>query len=340
MNRASFAAAFAALAPRAIVARARNGRSSMRTPIRPAIPALVVAALGALAGCSDDDVDPQAALVARGEYLVEHVSACGDCHTPRTMTGQLDRTRWLAGVPDFADLDPGDTAVGSVGAPNLTPHATGLAGWTDAQIKNAIKNGRDATNGPLFPIMPYWVYHNMLESDADAIVAYLRTVAPQNNTIPDRQPLPFPFTMPATPIPANSIPNTTLSPTDSRYSAAVRGRYLAGMAGVCIDCHTPEAQGATPAALDSLYAGGRSFGPGVRSANITPHASGIANLTVAQIRTILKLGVDEGGMPICPPMPVGPLGAYGGLTDADAEAIAEYIKSIPPIAHTVPDCVP
>jgi mono/diheme cytochrome c family protein len=309
----------------------------MRTSKRFAVGTVVVTML---AGCSDDDPLSQALLVARGQYLVEHVSACAECHTPRTMSGALDRSRWLAGVDVFADLDPGDPNVGAIGAPNLTPDSTGLAGWTDAQIKAAFQHGRDAAGEPLFPIMPYWVYHNLLPTDADAIVAYLRSVVPQNSVIPPRQPLPFPFTQPAQPIPVASIPATTLPASDARYVSAVRGRYLAGMAGVCIECHTPESPGTVPVHLDSLYAGGRSFGPGSTSANITPDATGIANVTVAQIRTILQQGLAPDGGRICPPMPVGPNGAYGGLTDADAEAIANYIKTIPPIAHTVPDCEP
>jgi len=297
--------------------------------------------LGMATGCSDEDegYTRQELLIARGGYLVEHVSACGDCHTPRTMTGQLDRTRWLAGVPVFADLDPGNPNVGAIGAPNLTPDATGLQAWTDQQIKRAMQDGWDAANEALFPIMPYWVYHNMTSFDADAIVAYLRSVAPQNNTIPPRQPLGFPFLTPADPIPIISIPSSTLPVADPHFTKAQRGRYLAGMVGVCIDCHSPESPGPVPARLDSLFAGGRGFGPGTFSANITPAASGIANMTVAQIIAVLKQGVDETGEPICPPMPVGPNGAYGGLSDTDAEAIAHYLKTIPPIAHTVPDCM-
>ena len=297
--------------------------------------------LGMATGCDEDDgYTAHEQLVARGNYLVQHVSACGDCHTPRTMTGQLDLTRWLAGVPVFADLDPGNPNVGAIGAPNLTPDSTGLQAWTDAQIKTAIQDGRDSNGEALFPIMPYWVYHNMKASDVDAVVAYLRSVAPQRNAIPPRQPLPFPFTEPAQPIPPSIIPSSTLPASDPRYKSALHGRYLAGMAGVCIDCHSPAAQGPVPAQLDSLYAGGRGFGPGTFSANITPDTTGIAALTVAQIVTILKQGVDEMGVPICPPMPVGPAGAYGGLRDKDAEAIANYIKTIPPITHTVPECTP
>ena len=52
---------------------------------------------------------------------------------------------------------------------------------------------------------------------------------------------------------------------------------------------------------------------------------------------MLHQGVDDQGTGICPPMPVGPNGAYGGLTDQDALDIANYIKSLPPAVNDVPD---
>jgi mono/diheme cytochrome c family protein len=44
---------------------------------------------------------PNANLIARGQYIVEGVAACGDCHTPRDENGVSDRTRWLKGAPVF-----------------------------------------------------------------------------------------------------------------------------------------------------------------------------------------------------------------------------------------------
>jgi mono/diheme cytochrome c family protein len=103
--------------------------------------------------------------------------------------------------------------------------------------------------------MPYWAFHNLRSEDADAIVGYLRASQAVHNVIPERQPLGFPFTTPAAPIPENQIPHTTLASNDPNYASAVRGRYLAG-SSVCIDCHTaPSAGGPVPIKLDSLFAG-------------------------------------------------------------------------------------
>lgn len=314
---------------------------------------LLVAVLAALALSCDDDEGPTgpdpAAVIARGNYIVNHVAACIDCHTPRLPSGELDQTKLLSGSP-FADLDPTNDTVGLIWAPNLTPDSTGLKSWTDAQIKRAFQDGIDDDNAPLFPVMPYFVFHNMTAGDADAVVAYLRSIPAVNNPVPERQPLGFPFTTAAQPIPEASIPHTTLAASDPNYASAERGRYLAGQVGVCIECHTPSAAGAVPVKLDSLFAGGRGFGAEelglpsppfpatIWSANITPDSTGIRNVTAEQIRTLLLTGIDPEGDPICPPMPVGPTGAFGGLTAQDALDLGWYVTTIPPLVHSVPHC--
>ena len=96
------------------------------------------------------------------------------------------------------------------------------------------------------------------------------------------------------------------------------------------------------------FAGGRefpgaAFGPPglfpdvIYTINLTPHATGTMGRTVEQIKQTLLLGVDPGGEGVCPPMPVGPMGAFGGLTDGDATDIATYVLALPPIENTIPN---
>jgi mono/diheme cytochrome c family protein len=189
--------------------------------------------------------------------------------------------------------------------------------------------------------MPYYVLHNMTAADADAIVAYLRTVTAVNNAIPPRQQLPFPFPQPAAPVPAASLPNTTLAATDPNYAAAQRGKYLAANVGVCMECHTPTSAPGTPVPIDvaKLFLGNREFTraelglppvfpASILSRNLTPHANGIATWTPADVRNALKNGVDKAGAPLCPPMPAGPMQAFGGLTDQDALDIGHYLTTL------------
>jgi mono/diheme cytochrome c family protein len=287
-----------------------------------------------------DGVDGGSAAVERGQYLVNVVAACIDCHTPRNEDGSPDMTRFLGGNPTFMDVAPANNQMGLLPTPNLTPDATGLADWSDDDIKNAFLNGMEPKGEALFPVMPYYVFHNMSADDADAIVAYLRSIDPVDQEIPEKQP-PFDIEEPAAPFPVEAIPNTTLATDDPNYEQAQQGRYLAGFVGVCMECHTQRTDEDDPSSLDQtqLFAGdepfevGKPFGT-VYSANITPDPdTGIGDWDVDDVRIALKEGVEPEGEALCPPMPAGPDGPFGGFTDEDAEAIGRFLLTMSPIEN-------
>jgi mono/diheme cytochrome c family protein len=293
-------------------------------------------------------VDP--AVLERGEYLVRSVAGCGECHTPRDAQGNLDQSQWLAGVTNRFDLVPGDDTMGGISAPNLT--ASALSSWSDDSIKHAFLDGVDETGAPLFPVMPYYAYHNMTDEDATAIVTYLRAVAPIVNEVPERQPLPVALVEPAPPIPESAIPQTTLKSGDPDYASAQRGRYLAGEIGFCLDCHTPWRLGITPPLdLTRVFAGNRPFSAKewgvpppapavVYSYNVTPDPSGIGGWAPEGVVLAIQTGVPPGGPPLCRPMPSGPLGGLGGMLEQDAHDIGVYLTTIPPLGGggDVPQC--
>ena len=295
---------------------------------------------------SSTAVDGGNALVARGRYLVNNVIACSDCHTPTLPSGAPDMSKFLAGNPAFAQLPNGQ----ALPSRNLTPDpTTGLGSYTAAQIKHMFLDGmtvRGVGGGTqaLNPTMPYYVFHNMTSDDADAIVAYLQSIPAVHNPLPARSPA---FDVPA---PANYLdPATIPTPATSnpQYASAIRGRYLATEAGICIECHTPHlASGPNAIDTSKYFQGGEDysalFASSLKihpvSANLTSDpTTGLGNWTTDQIVTVLKKGIDDQGAGICPPMPVGPNGAFGGLTDQDALDIASYIKSLPPAVNDVPD---
>jgi hypothetical protein len=286
----------------------------------------------------------------RGQYLVDVLIGCKDCHTPRLPNGQLDMSRYMAGdktpAPGCLFKAPNNDCLYPR---NLTNDATGLRNRTDAEIKKMFMEGkRPAPTGEeaLHPVMPYYVFGNMAMEDADAIVAYLRTIPAVANEIPRRGnfwDVPAaapPITLAKIPAPVSTYPN---------QAEALRGKYLATQSGLCIECHSPHRRGAG-AALDEdkLFQGGEDFsgilGPTfpfmIVSSNITPDpTTGVGNYTLTQLVNAMKMGVDEMGKGICPPMPSG-MGGYGGLTERDATDIAHYLKSIPPVVNAVVDmCV-
>jgi hypothetical protein len=75
----------------------------------------------------------------------------------------------------------------------------------------------------------------------------------------------------------------------------------------------------------------------IYTANLTPHATGLAGWTVADIKQVIKNGKDRTDGGVCPPMPTGPMGGFGGLTDQDALDIATYIAALPAVDNAVTD---
>ena len=107
--------------------------------------------------------------VARGKYLVEGVAMCGECHTPRDSSGNLDRSRWLQGSP--VGWSPADGAVSNW--PLIAPRIGGNPPASDADMVKLLTTGIWTTGKPLrLPMMPF----RMTETDAKAVVAYLKSV--------------------------------------------------------------------------------------------------------------------------------------------------------------------
>lgn len=281
------------------------------------------------------------ALQKRGQYLVDHVIACSDCHTPQGPMGP-NMAMYMAGVADFIALPNGD----KLPSRNLTNDATGLKNRSDAEIKAMFMDGkRPAATGTeaLNPVMPYYVFHNMDDADADAIVAYLRTIPPVVNDLPRRSaafdvPAPANYLNPAMiPSPADNFPNK---------ASAMRGRYLAAQSGLCIECHTPHQMAADVLNTAKYFQGGEDFSAFFASTlmikpvskNLTPDmATGLGSWTIPEIVRAMKEGKSKDGSGICPPMPSGPMAAYGGLTNEDATDIANYLKSLAPAVSNIVD---
>jgi len=111
-----------------------------------------------------------ATAVARGRYLVESVAMCGDCHSPRDGKGEFIQAQWMQGAPlEFKPTVPMPVWV------DTAPNIAGLSGWEkDAAIK-FLMTGVGRNGLPVRPPMPQYRFN---VQDAQAIVAYLRALAP------------------------------------------------------------------------------------------------------------------------------------------------------------------
>jgi len=117
---------------------------------------------------------------ARGDYLVNHVLSCTDCHTPvDPSTGAPIMEKYLAGG------QPYEGPWGIVYGGNITPdQETGLGDWTEEDIKLALTTGVNKQGRRLI-LMPWFVYSNLTAEDADAVAYYLKNVLPAvKNEIP------------------------------------------------------------------------------------------------------------------------------------------------------------
>jgi mono/diheme cytochrome c family protein len=143
--------------------------------------------------------DPQ---VERGRYLVT-LGVCHDCHTPKGPDGRPRLDRLLSGHPEGeppAPVIPGAISAcltatcfsgpwGTSFARNLTPDsATGLGTWTEAYFIKVLRTGIRGNGEPLRPLMPWEWYRQLTDDDLKAMFAYLRTLPPISNAVPEDLP--------------------------------------------------------------------------------------------------------------------------------------------------------
>ena len=109
--------------------------------------------------------------VARGKYLVESVAVCGQCHTPRDSDGNPDRRRWLQGasVPYLPAKPDSDWPINA-------PRIGGTPPARDADMVKLLATGIWTNGNRLRSPMPQF---RMDRSDAEAVVAYLKSVTPR-----------------------------------------------------------------------------------------------------------------------------------------------------------------
>ena len=112
----------------------------------------------------------QVANVARGKYLVEQVALCGDCHTPHNEKGEAVMAKGMKGAPlAFKPAVP--IPIWADKAPNIA----GLPGWEDDAAVKFFMSGIAYNDLPARPPMPQYRFN---KPDAEAVVAYLKSLAP------------------------------------------------------------------------------------------------------------------------------------------------------------------
>jgi len=279
---------------------------------------LVVVSVSPVPAVADD------AAIARGAYIFA-AADCAACHTD-----VKDHGAPLVGGRALV------TPFGTFYTPNITPDPLhGIGKWSLADFRQALRDGEGPDGRYLYPVFPFAAYSRMSDSDVADLYAYLMAQKPDpapNKS--DQIRFPFEFRSLLLGWRLLYFKAGPLPPVADKSAEWNRGRYLAEAVVHCQECHTPRNAlgGLEPS---HAYAGNPNGPDGLRSANITPdNDTGIGQWSVADIAKLLKTGETPDFDTVGKQMGEVVKGT-AMLTDSDRQAIAVYLKSLPPL-HATP----
>lgn len=275
-------------------------------------------------------------MIARGQYLANHVSLCLDCHSTRDWryyAGPIDPSSSGKGGEYFDHTFNG--VPGVLYSANITP--AGIGQLSDGELYRTITTGVKKDGSAMFPLMPYVHYGTMDEYDIKSVIAYVRTLAPIENVVA-KSHLNFPMNLIVRTIPHAAAPQ----PRPDTADEIAYGGYLVN-AAACFDCHTPLGEKGQP--IPGLeFAGGFEFhfptGFVNRSGNITvDRATGIGTWTreqfIARFRKFASDSVRQVQLDSTAFNTVMPWSMYSGMTDKDLGAIYAWLRTVKPVNHLV-----
>lgn len=292
--------------------------------LRPAILALLASLAMPLCAQDADPAKPTA--VQQGEYLAR-AGDCTSCHT-----AQKDQP--------FAGGFRLDTPFGYLLSPNITPDKqTGIGNWSADDLYRTLHDGVNKHGQYLFPAMPYTSYTKVTRADSDAIYAYLMSLPAVSNAVQVNH-LDFPFNVRLSMLGWNELyfDKGTFQADSKQNDAWNRGAYLVEGLGHCSECHSPrnllggieQKKAFSGAVIDGWFA-----------LNLTDSLkTGLGNWSTADIASYLKTGADKGKSTSLGPMAEVVHNSLSFMTDSDLQAMAEYLKALPPSSRMSPDYKP
>ena len=251
---------------------------------------------------------PVADAIANGQYVVNLTGGCG-CHFNRDLGA-------LAGGNAF------ERPSGVVYARNITPDPeTGIGNWSPEDVAAALHLGVRPDGTQLHPTMPYMAFSALSDQEALDVAAYLFSLEPVVNEVPARELTsePEPFTPASAP------------PAEPPSDPVARGEELVTITR-CGSCHTPTNEDGSPN-MEMFLAGGPIQNDEI-AANITPdEETGIGAWSAAEIGHLLQTGERPDGSMVEGAMAQQIDRRFSKLTDDDALAIGEFLKSIPAVSN-------
>jgi mono/diheme cytochrome c family protein len=274
--------------------------------------------LTAAAGISAQSLPAHTPNPANG-VLVFNAGGCASCHA---VPNQPDRLKLGGGLAIPSPF-------GTFYAPNISPdEKDGIGRWTEAEFVTAVTRGVSPGGTHYFPAFPYTSYAHAKVEDIRDLFAYLKTLNPVSGKVRDHD-LPFPFN-----IRRNVgiwkllfFDSTPFAPDASRSAQWNRGAYLMNSLGHCAECHSPR-NFLGGIIKTQRFAGG----PNPEGEGWVPNITqkGLAEWSVKDIDYFLETGQTPDGDSAGGSM-VRVIKNTSQLPASDRAAIAEYLKSLPPV---------
>jgi mono/diheme cytochrome c family protein len=256
--------------------------------------------------------------LANGEVIF-NAGGCASCHA---VPDQPDRTRLGGGVAIKSPF-------GTFYAPNISPDPThGIGKWSAAEFVNAVMHGVSPDGQHYFPAFPYTSYQHARREDVLDLFAYLKTLPAVAGKVRDHD-VRFPFDirrnvgiwkflfMDGKPFVADSAKSPQWN----------RGAYLVNSFGHCAECHSPRN------ALGGIIAGERfAGGPNPEGEGWVPNITQkrLGEWSAKDIAYFLKTGELPDGDSVGGAM-TRVIKNTSQLSDEDLAAMADYLKSLPPV---------
>jgi mono/diheme cytochrome c family protein len=251
--------------------------------------------------------------------VVFNAGGCASCHA---VPNQPDRLKLGGGLAIPSPF-------GTFYAPNISPDKTdGIGNWTEANFVTAVTRGVSPRGTHYFPAFPYTSYAHAKVADIRDLYAYLKTLQPVSGKVRDHD-VPFPFNV------RRNVgiwkllffDNRPFAPDMSRSPQWNRGAYLVNSLGHCAECHSPRNF------LGGIIAGQRfAGGPNPEGEGWVPNITqkGIGEWSDKDIAYFLKSGQTPDGDSAGGSM-VRVIRNTSQLPETDQAAIADYVKSLPPV---------
>jgi len=255
---------------------------------------------------------------ANGETIF-NIGGCASCHA---VPNQPDRTRLGGGLALASPF-------GTFYAPNISPDPNdGIGKWSETDFVRAVMKGISPEGTHYFPAFPYTSYAHAKSDDVRDLFAYLKTLPAVVGKVRDHD-LPFPFN-----IRRNVgiwkllfFDDRLFVPDQSRPPSWNRGAYLVNSFGHCAECHSPRNL------LGGIIASQRfAGGPDPEGKGWVPNITrkGTSDWSQKDISYFLETGQTPDGDSAGGSM-VPVIKNISQLSANDRDAIAEYIKSLPPV---------